>query len=260
MGGGRSSSTSSGEDDGDADWKAAIYSVASTTTFNGSTPNGVDSTSNGSLKNSKSHDDRQVDKNEPQKLKHYQIKALKLLDDLLEKGIEIVRDPMPVPGNNTVKNEGGVKLFRDAPRGIVFDHVDELEGPRKRPRIIPGKEIDEKSKKFRRQLQSVAIEGTDIIAEARGAYQKRLAKLEAKDAAAKAAAKREEERIAELKKIRGERWLPSIAKYMKSSSGSTKEIDDSHQFGGGDGVSVGRGIGLHSDALGPAGAAVRHRV
>lgn len=69
MGGARSSSTSSGEDDGDDDWKAAIYSVASTTTFNGSTPNGVVSTSNGSLKSSKSN-------NEPQKLKHYQIKVL----------------------------------------------------------------------------------------------------------------------------------------------------------------------------------------
>lgn len=30
---------------------------------------------------------------------------------------------MPVPGNNIVKNEGGVRLFKDAPRGIVFDHV-----------------------------------------------------------------------------------------------------------------------------------------
>ena len=68
---------------------------------------------------------------------------------------------------------------------------------------------------FRRQLQSVAVDGVDIIAAAKDAHNKSLAKLEAKDAAAKAAAKREEERIAELKKVRGERWLPSVARHMR---------------------------------------------
>lgn len=53
------------------------------------------------------------------------------------------------------------------------------------------------------------------MATARDACQKALARLEAKDAAAKAAAKREEERVAELKRIRGERWLPSIAREMR---------------------------------------------
>lgn len=55
----------------------------------------------------------------------------------------------------------------------------------------------------------------DIVAAARDAYQKSVARLEAKDAAAKAAAKREEERVAEMKRIRGERWLPSIAREMQ---------------------------------------------
>lgn len=65
---------------------------------------------------------------------------------------------------------------------------------------------------FRRRLKSVAVDGEDIIAAARNAFQKSLAKFEAKDAAAKVAARREEERVAELKRIRGERWLPSIAR------------------------------------------------
>lgn len=42
-----------------------------------------------------------------------------------------------------------------------------------------------------------------------------MARLEARDAAAKAKAKREEERVEILKKVRGERWLPSMAKEMK---------------------------------------------
>lgn len=50
---------------------------------------------------------------------------------------------------------------------------------------------------------------------AKAASQKSLARLEARDAAAKAAAKREEERVVELKRIRGERWLRSIAKEMQ---------------------------------------------
>ena len=65
---------------------------------------------------------------------------------------------------------------------------------------------------FKRQLQSVAVDGIDILAAARDAGQKALAKLKAREAAAKAAAKREEERVTGLKKVRGERWLPSMAK------------------------------------------------
>ncbi|GMP27735.1 hypothetical protein CsSME_00003593 [Camellia sinensis var. sinensis] len=98
----------------------------------------------------------------------------------------------------------------------------ELQRPTKKPRILPGRKIDENSKTFKSQLQSVAVDGTDIIAAARDAYQKSLAKLEAKDAAAKAAAKREEERVAQLKKIRGERWLPSIAREMRSNASDFK--------------------------------------
>lgn len=70
-------------------------------------------------------------------------------------------------------------------------------------------------KQFKRRIQSVAVDGKDLIATANDAYKKSLARLEAKDAAAKAAAKREEERVQNLKKIRGERWLPSMAKEMQ---------------------------------------------
>ena len=68
---------------------------------------------------------------------------------------------------------------------------------------------------FRRRLRSIAVDGMDIITAAKDARQKSLVRLEAKEAAAKEKAKKEEERVAELKRIRGERWLPSMAREMK---------------------------------------------
>lgn len=69
---------------------------------------------------------------------------------------------------------------------------------------------------FRKQIKSVVVEGDDILVSAKEGREKRLAKLEAMDAASKAKARREEERVADLKKIRGERWLPAIAREMRS--------------------------------------------
>lgn len=70
---------------------------------------------------------------------------------------------------------------------------------------------------FKHQVRSVAVDGTNIIAAAKDACQQSLARFEAKVNAAKAATKREEERVAELKRIRGEKWLPSIARDMQVS-------------------------------------------
>lgn len=53
------------------------------------------------------------------------------------------------------------------------------------------------------------------MAAARDRSLRSLSRLEAKDEAAKAATKREEERVAQLKKIRGEKWLPCIAREMQ---------------------------------------------
>lgn len=64
-------------------------------------------------------------------------------------------------------------------------------------------------------LQSVVVDGDDVLVSAKEASQISLAKLEARETAAKAKAKREEERVKELKKVRGEKWLPSIARQMK---------------------------------------------
>ncbi|KAK7386364.1 hypothetical protein VNO78_26551 [Psophocarpus tetragonolobus] len=198
--------SSSGEEDGDAAWRAAIHSIAQSSTFASST-------------SKHSHPNHYNHKPKSEQLKHYQLKAEKLLNEILENTIEIVRIPVPVVHEDPKINECGIRLFKHAQPGIVFDHVDEPQPPRKRPRILPGRDIDEKSKKFRKRIQSVAVNGMDIIAAAKDEYKKSLARLEAKEAAAKAKARREEERVENLKKNRGERWLPSMAKEMQVKFG-----------------------------------------
>lgn len=140
---------------------------------------------------------------------------------------------------------------------------DEIQGPRKKPKLLPRRGIDENSKEvrllsgsllflltpfppfllglflliyiwlhggmqFRRQLRSIAVDGKDILAAARDASQRSLARLEAKEATAKEKAKREEARIAELKRIRGERWLPSMAREMQVKSQVWKSWSYAH--------------------------------
>lgn len=206
------SSSSSDDEDGDEEWKAAINAAAST--FLGCPqPNQTPAPAS-------DDDDEDANLLQPKPIKHYQIKAQKALDDILMKSLEMVKtsDPVDIIEDHPVSNNGGVRLFKQAPVGIVFDHRDEIKGPKKKPRLLPGEEINEKSKKFKRRLQSVVVEGTDILATAEDACLKSLSKLKAKEAAAREAAKREEERVAQLKKIRGERWLPSIAREKQLKS------------------------------------------
>ncbi|KAL4332833.1 hypothetical protein GQ457_07G007140 [Hibiscus cannabinus] len=221
-------SSSSGEEDGDAEWKAAIKSIAATTTATFSAKGSAITTRNNlSTPGTDDYVDEadEIDqRKQPQKLTHYQLKAQKLLDEMLEKNLLIVKEDCDVPDDDSLVNECGVRLFKNSTPGIVFDHVDEIQGPRKKPKILPGRGIDENSKEFRRQLRSIAVDGKDIVDAARDASQKALARLEAKDAAAKEKAKREEARIAQLKKIRGERWLPSMAREMQSSKRSGQQV------------------------------------
>ena len=55
--------------------------------------------------------------------------AQKLLDEILEKTTEIVRDPIPILDGDHKTDEGGVRLFKNAPPGIVFDHIGKLLNP-----------------------------------------------------------------------------------------------------------------------------------
>ncbi|KAJ3673959.1 hypothetical protein LUZ60_005951 [Juncus effusus] len=194
VGSGRGSSS---DEDGDAEWRAAIASVAST-------PFTAKPTSHG-------------EKSHKTGLKLYQIKAQKVFDEYLEKNLEIVRMEDPIVSDDVESNGGIIKLFKRAPPGIT-DPQDARFVQNKRPRILPGEEADEKSKKFKRQIRSVSVDGSHIIELAKKQCEKSLERCKEKEALSKEKAKREEERILELKKIRGEMWLPSIAREMKEEA------------------------------------------
>ncbi|PQP96319.1 uncharacterized protein Pyn_23583 [Prunus yedoensis var. nudiflora] len=220
-----SSSSSSSEEDGDSEWKAAINSAAAgASSVMSSFMNGFSANENGggaaeiTTRVKPSSCPSTTKSRSACPISPQIICTLFFISfNLMGKSLEIVNDPLiDLPDDEAVvdEDEGCIRLFKNAPPGIVFDHVDE-QPLRKRPRILPGREINEKSKKFRRQLESVVVDGKDIMAAARDKCQRSLSRLEATDEAAKAAAKREEERVAQLKKIRGEKWLPCIAREMQ---------------------------------------------
>ncbi|URD98355.1 hypothetical protein MUK42_31993 [Musa troglodytarum] len=210
MGGGDSNingdggSSSSGEEDGDAAWKAAINSVA-TVGFGLSASNGRPKPDPTAVDSSEDDDDdaaarlHQQGRSQAPKLKLYQIKAQKILDDLLDRSLVMVRNPIPSVDEFPQSDEAGIRLFSNSPAGIISDPV--------------GINLLQ----FKGQIESVVLNGNDVMATAAEACKRALARSEAKEAAAKAAARREEERVSELKKARGEKWLPSVAKYMQVS-------------------------------------------
>ncbi|GMH24051.1 hypothetical protein Nepgr_025894 [Nepenthes gracilis] len=216
------SNSTSGEDDGDENWKAGINSIATGLLGGSGNSTGFAFTSDTPVKRfgtdwiPEDLEDDDCDKPQPQAFKHYQIKAQNALDNILKKTLVMVKDPICAEDNehDPGSGGGGIRLFKGAPPGIVFDHIDKLHKPRKKPRILPGEEINEKSKEFKRQVESVAVNSKDILAAAKDACRKSLAKMTAKEAAAKEAAGREEERVAKLRGIRGERWLPSLVREM----------------------------------------------
>ncbi|MQM05388.1 hypothetical protein Taro_038189 [Colocasia esculenta] len=151
-------SSSSGEEDGDAAWRAAIDSVAAVD-FGASAANGRSKPrdSDGGSSDSDLDDKLPSPRKKPRGFTLYQIKAQKVLEEMLDKSLVM----------------------------------------------------------FRRRIESTSVSGDKIVVSARNASQQALARLEARDAARVSAAKREEERVAKLKKQRGEKWLPSIARDMK---------------------------------------------
>lgn len=52
------------------------------------------------------------------------LQAQKLLDNILETTLELVEHSNSVPCHDDSKSsEGGIRLFKNAPVGVVFDHV-----------------------------------------------------------------------------------------------------------------------------------------
>ncbi|KFK34255.1 hypothetical protein AALP_AA5G121200 [Arabis alpina] len=190
--------TDSSSEEEDPKWKAAIKSIATTTVY------GASATKPAATQ---THEDGL---NKPKKLTHAQMKVKKLLNEMVDNTLDFVKDPVRVPEDKP-DNDSGVRLFKRSSTGIIFDHLDELQGPTKRPKLLPGRGVEENSKEFKKRIKSITVDGSDVLSAAIEVAKKSSARLEAKEARAKAKAKKEEERVAELKKVRGEQWLPSVA-------------------------------------------------
>ncbi|KAL0890437.1 hypothetical protein Bca101_014420 [Brassica carinata] len=209
----KSGGDSSSSEDEDPKWKAAINSIVTTTAYAASATKLAAAT--------QQHEDGDF-RAKPKKLTHAQMKVKKLLNEMVENTLDFVKDPVTVvPVDQEPENDCGVRLFKRCSTGIVFDHVDELQGPKKKPNLHPSRGLEGSSKEFKKRIKSIAVEGSDVLSAAVEAAKRASARLEAKEAAAKAKAKKEEERVAELKKVRGEKWLPSVARALQLNKNST---------------------------------------
>ncbi|VVA93845.1 unnamed protein product [Arabis nemorensis] len=198
----------SSSEEEDPKWKAAIKSIATTTVYGASAAKPAAT---------QTHEEGDF-RLKPKKLTHAQMKVKKLLNEMVENTLDFVKDPVNVPEDKP-ESDSGVRLFKQSSTGIIFDRLDELQGPKKRPKLLPG--VEGNSKEFKKRIKSIAVDGPDVLAVAIEAAKKSSARLEAKEARAKAKAKKEEERVAELKKVRGEKWLPSVAREMQRNNKST---------------------------------------
>ncbi|CAN8278493.1 unnamed protein product [Cochlearia groenlandica] len=199
----------SSSEDEDPKWRAAINSIATTTVY-------------GATAAAKPPPEDADFRIKPKKLTHAQIKVKKLLNEMVEKTLDFVKDHDDAPvDNKPAEIDSGVRLFKRCSTGIIFDHVDELKGPKKKPNLRPDIGTKGSSKEFKKRIRSIAVNGSDVLAAAIESANKASARLEAKETAAKAKAKKEEERVAELKKLRGEKWLPSVARELQRNKKST---------------------------------------
>ncbi|KAG2311614.1 hypothetical protein Bca52824_023171 [Brassica carinata] len=135
---------------------------------------------------------------------------------MVENTLDFVKDPVNVPEDEEPENDCGVRLFKRCSTGIIFDHIAD-HGPIKANFLLLLLLLMQ----FKKGIKSIAVDGSNVLSAAIEASKKAAARIEAKEAAAKAKTKKEEERVAELKKVRGEKWLPSVARakqklYMKN--------------------------------------------
>jgi hypothetical protein len=102
----------SSSEDEDPKWRAAINSIATTTVY------GASATKPAATQSHNYGDFRL----KPKKLTHGQIKVKNLLNEMVEKTLDFVEDPVNIPEDKP-ENDCGVRLFKRCATGIVFDHV-----------------------------------------------------------------------------------------------------------------------------------------
>ncbi|KAG0605483.1 hypothetical protein M758_9G063100 [Ceratodon purpureus] len=107
---------------------------------------------------------------------------------------------------------GGIRLFRRAPPGIIEQPREErILGPGTKPQLRPSLTLDEDSEEHIVRLQAAVVDNETVSEQAKRLREKVLASAKSSQAKVELARKNEEERVAKLKRERGEEWLPSVA-------------------------------------------------
>jgi len=238
-----SSSSDDGEDEGHASRLASVAIDSAAVVLNASS-------SAPSLRNGrgKLSSDQLVEAENQSKetsgLKLYQIRLQDLLYKHLDKTVgetfaaqPLLATEQPIEchenGLDEVEKDVDIRLFSRAPPGIVIKRPEKnLKGTKRvKPNLKRGYSIDdEDSEEHLVRLQAAAIDGETIRAEAKHAMAKALATSQVSAEVAEKAAKREEERVAALKRERGEEWLPAIAAQLGLPLKSTKVRQDPQQL------------------------------
>ncbi|CAM6042576.1 unnamed protein product [Sphagnum compactum] len=236
-----SSSSDDGEDEGHASRLAsvAIDSAAVVLNASSSAPslrNGRGKLSSGQLVKAEN------ESKETSGLKLYQIRLQDLLYKHLDKTVGETFAAQPLlateqtiecheNGLDEVEKDVDIRLFSRAPPGIVIKRPGTNSASLVKPNLKRGYSIDdEDSDEHLVRLQAAAIDGETIRAEAKHAMAKALATSQVSAEVAEKAAKREEERVAALKRERGEEWLPAIAAQLGLPLKSNKVRQDPQQL------------------------------
>ncbi|CAM6087420.1 unnamed protein product [Calypogeia fissa] len=182
-----------------------------------------------SKRSAKSHDEDDYDDDDDGDdgtggLKLYQTRVQDLLQKHLDKVFEESVVEVPVESENAAKSgnhvaeeddetyDEEIRLFRSAPLGVSLkrSRPEHSQVGRLPPRYDSSDEESAHEKESR--FQVAAIESSSIISEAEKAQKKALARFLAAEEASRRSEKAEAERVGQLRRERGEEWLPSIAK------------------------------------------------
>lgn len=160
--------------------------------------------------------DGEEDKDQSSGLKLYQTRLQDLLYKHLDKTFGDERRSIPLPLRDEIVDEsartGGIRLFRRAPPGIVVPIRDEkIHGPGIKPQLRPSLTLEEDSDEHLVRLQATVVDGETVAHQAEQLRKRALASAKSAQTKADLARKKEDERVAELKRQRGEEWLPSVA-------------------------------------------------
>jgi hypothetical protein len=240
-----SSSSDDGEDEGHASRLASVAIDSAAVVFNASSSAPSLRNGRGKLSSDQLVEAENQSKGTSSGLKLYQIRLQDLLYKHLDKTVGETFAAQPLlateqtiechheNGLDEVEKDVDIRLFSRAPPGIVIKKPEKNLKVTKRvkPNLKRGYSIDdEDSDEHLVRLQAAAIDGETIRAEAKHAMAKALATSQVSAEVAEKAAKREEERVAALKRERGEEWLPAIAAQLGLPLKSTKIRQDRQQL------------------------------